>query len=754
MKRFLFASIIVMITMFSISATVGAQNYSGLWVGNATLKYVSEVNKQYSDLSFDLGLMGLKAHDTLISKVSGSGIWTKIFDVNLPNNVANPSDYYSNMKVRLWGDGKIVLKLNSEEILRYNLPTGSDPHEFTLPVTLLKKTGNVLETQDSHTPSFDLELTATLVDQKSTPLIAMETAGWKYDDTGIAPGTTWMTLGYNDTGWSTGQGQFGYGENDEQTTVSDTSSTVYFRKTFSGNIPAPGSTGTTGDNASPAYAEIRVPGGNNDLKFTADSPGTLYNNVTVEFVNGADLVASFSGSTLTITVEPGVTTANDVVGFDYAGASVPFTAGLLTTDDVSGTNNGDGVINTDFTHLRVLLLRDDGAVVYVNGDEILRSNMPSGTIPGSTGTTGDNANPAYAEIKVPGGNNDLKFTAESAESAGTSYNNVTVEFVNGANFAASYANSTSTLTITVKPGVTTANELINHFNILTNVPFTAALLTPDDVSGTTNDGNGIISAFGHGWAPLKALGSTDEGRYIVVDVDVPALNPGIDTNVLAVELHQHPAELGGSTGTGSGALTRTPATFDLRLMFHVDSSGAVKLLKEVIQMYDSASATPGYVLLTNHEDVSAYQGVAVRDGESVGRRLSAVGFDFQGTHLACAGGVSPSGAVDCTISLPSAHPTNPFLHRYHPDHDNLDERYENAAVEAYEVTRTITLNFSDRYPPDEDLPLRAVKPAGWGDFLLGGTYTEIIKGLHKYTNGIKVSGPFTLRRVVTTDNLK
>lgn len=38
----------------------------------------------------------------------------------------------------------------------------------------------------------------------------------------------------------------------------------------------------------------------------------------------------------------------------------------------------------DFDEVTVRLLRDDGAVVYLNGTEVIRSNMPSGTITNST----------------------------------------------------------------------------------------------------------------------------------------------------------------------------------------------------------------------------------------------------------------------------------------------------------------------------------------------------------------------------------
>ena len=67
------------------------------------------------------------------------------------------------------------------------------------------------------------------------------------------------------------------------------------------------------------------------------------------------------------------------------------------------------------------------------------------------------------------------------------------------------------------------------------------------------------------------------------------------------------------------------------------------------------------------------------------------------------------------------------------------------------MATTIKLEFSNRYPPDEDLPERAVAPAGWGDSLLGGYYSETLMGLYKHE--IKVRGPFIMRRVVTTDTL-
>lgn len=66
------------------------------------------------------------------------------------------------------------------------------------------------------------------------------TAGdyWKYDDRGIAPGSTWTALLFGDSAWREGLAKFGYGDNSETTTVSFGSNssnkqiTTYFRRRF------------------------------------------------------------------------------------------------------------------------------------------------------------------------------------------------------------------------------------------------------------------------------------------------------------------------------------------------------------------------------------------------------------------------------------------------------------------------------------------------------------------------------------------
>jgi hypothetical protein len=54
---------------------------------------------------------------------------------------------------------------------------------------------------------------------------------WLYSDAGADLGTNWSQPGFDDSGWTTGRGRFGFGELTDETIV-NTNTTTYFRKTF------------------------------------------------------------------------------------------------------------------------------------------------------------------------------------------------------------------------------------------------------------------------------------------------------------------------------------------------------------------------------------------------------------------------------------------------------------------------------------------------------------------------------------------
>lgn len=200
--------------------------------------------------------------------------------------------------------------------------------------------------------------------------------------------------------------------------------------------------------------------------------------------------------------------------------------------------------------------------------------------------------------------------------------------------------------------------------------------------------------------------------------------------------------------------TPTKSEMNLRLLLHVDANGQTRLLKEIIQMWRDGTYTndgsgnlvvdkPGqYVLLTDDTLIGQFQGTTLRDGESVGRRLSTVGYDFPSTSssnfLSVAGFFAAGQTLTATLTLPYDHPNNPFKHKYHPDHDNLNARFDGPAVESYTVARQVQLQLTAAPPAGPAVP-------DYGYNELGGNYSETITGLHK--NPIHLSGNFRLTRV-------
>jgi hypothetical protein len=115
-----------------------------------------------------------------------------------------------------------------------------------------------------------------------------------------------------------------------------------------------------------------------------------------------------------------------------------------------------------------------------------------------------------------------------------------------------------------------------------------------------------------------------------------------------------------------------------------------------------------------------------------------VAYDFREEMLDFNGAFGPGQSITTAIVVDTDLPTNPFKHRYHPDHDNLDEQFLNPRLEAYQVVRNMEMQFTVEDPQGGNSP-------GWGDTIVGGVFGESITGLHK--NAIFTSGTFRLRRV-------
>ena len=181
----------------------------------------------------------------------------------------------------------------------------------------------------------------------------------------------------------------------------------------------------------------------------------------------------------------------------------------------------------------------------------------------------------------------------------------------------------------------------------------------------------------------------------------------------------------------SGAGSTTTRAFPLRTLLHISDSGAATLLSKAF--LGQLAVEP------NDVGVCVDESLLKQDALEGAQRLVAAHLPLNRT-ISGSAPVAPPGAVAFTVITPFNDASNPFVHQYHPDHDNKDARFQpaGAGVESYDITRTCTFEFTTAAPEGSTVT------SGWGATVIGGEYHETISGVHK--NDIQVSGTFELRR--------
>src|SRR5262249_49112470 len=151
------------------------------------------------------------------------------------------------------------------------------------------------------------------------------------------------------------------------------------------------------------------------------------------------------------------------------------------------------------------------------------------------------------------------------------------------------------------------------------------------------------------------------------------------------------------------------------------SSGEAKLLQKVVLAWTNGvsitndqgfreTVSPGrYALITDENLLSRFSGSSVRDGTVTGRRFSMSAFGFREPIAMNHSGsfCGTNATFSCNVPLGFDDALNPFKHRYHPDHNNLDDRYGAVVKECPDVLRQISFQFSAQ-------PVENVAVAGWG----------------------------------------
>jgi len=221
-------------------------------------------------------------------------------------------------------------------------------------------------------------------------------------------------------------------------------------------------------------------------------------------------------------------------------------------------------------------------------------------------------------------------------------------------------------------------------------------------------------------------------------------------NVVLDGVNRAATRSGVSNVWDSADIQSAPEPFTFRVIVHVDEYGVTRLMKEA---FFATVPEGGNVLMASRADA-----VALRSQypDAPIRRISSANFPFSEPETLTGGSFAVSGdRLDAVVSQAFDDKTNPFVHAYHPDHDNKE--FLNGATlpkeggadgygdyESWAVDRDISFTFAATDPIGAN--------AKWNISVAGGTYEETITGLSK--TEIKTRGAFRLNKISDVSRIR
>ena len=203
----------------------------------------------------------------------------------------------------------------------------------------------------------------------------------------------------------------------------------------------------------------------------------------------------------------------------------------------------------------------------------------------------------------------------------------------------------------------------------------------------------------------------------------------------------------------------TASDFLIRLIVHIDKAGQTRLLQQAIiiekepEPSDLDTNEKQLVLIANHNLIPNYiSSSSLHNNNFIGLRISSAAFAFENSiPMTWQSGLLTTEEFELDYN----HPLNPFKHKYHPDHDNLDAYFEQTLCEgseSFSITRTIELELKSPEPDENarqvsDYSNSLINPGEYNFFKnqLSGIYHETIKGVHK--KPLYVEGTFNLQLI-------
>ncbi len=189
-----------------------------------------------------------------------------------------------------------------------------------------------------------------------------------------------------------------------------------------------------------------------------------------------------------------------------------------------------------------------------------------------------------------------------------------------------------------------------------------------------------------------------------------------------------------TTPQNGGTLPRVKRPYPLRVILHVNASGQATLLSHIYQGKLAAAPPDAPIGIVTSE--ALLDPASLRDAV----RLSVAHLPLDTDRALGGSFTSGSTLISGAILDGYNRADNPFVHIYHPDHDNLDARFQTllpAGRESFDIQRSITFAIDPVAPADAS--------TSWGTSTMTGTYSELIEG--PYKTPIRVQGVFGLSKV-------
>jgi hypothetical protein len=406
---------------------------------NVIAVMVKQSGPSSSDLSFDLELTVTTAPPPgpRVTVVSPNG-----------GEVLRPGSVHTVLWTSTGAIANVRLEFSTDNGATWQLITGSTPntgqYAWTVPsVTASQARIRVSDAANASVNDVSDAAFSIVTETVIRPIVFGDS--WRYDDRNVDPGSQWRTLTFNDSGWKTGTGQFGYGDGDERTLLVRTSPaqpSVYFRKkiTLSGPVTQAELRALHDDgiavwvNGTLVFSKYVGNGTGHSAYASATSLDNELSNTAIAaapFVAGDNIIAVMvkqSGSTssdisfdlaLTLTLGGGPPPPEETVvpialgstwKYDDTGTDRGTAWLALGYDDTAwrsgaaqlGYGDGDEAtvlrrtpvvpsyyfrrriqVTGQVTQAQLRTLFDDGAAVWVNGRLVFSRNMGNGTAYGA-----------------------------------------------------------------------------------------------------------------------------------------------------------------------------------------------------------------------------------------------------------------------------------------------------------------------------------------------------------------------------------